>query len=75
MVKKSVIFTLALLSAASSFACPVIPAGESPTVAHARKDFIGKTPTVAPKAWRQPKSAQLTADDYAPAARSVYFGH
>jgi hypothetical protein len=75
MSKKAILLTLALVSAAPSFASQgslrCLPAHAS---TDPKQGSVALT-TSATKALRQAEPAQQTADDYAPSARSVYFGH
>jgi hypothetical protein len=75
MFKKTVLFTLALMSAAPAFASQGA-LGCLPAHASTRAKEVASAPaTSGTKSLRQAEPVRQTADDYAPSARSIYFGH
>jgi hypothetical protein len=75
MSKKTILFTLALISAAPAFASQGA-LGCLPAHASTRANGGASAPaTSGTKSSRQAQPERHTADDYAPSVRSIYFGH
>jgi uncharacterized protein YceK len=75
MSKKTILFTLALMSAAPAFAAQGASGCLSVHTLTIANEGAPAPVASGTKSLRKAQPAQQTADDYAPSARSVYFGH
>jgi hypothetical protein len=75
MSKKTILFTVALMSATPAFASQGNPACLPAHSSNYAKHGTAASAASVTKSLRQAEPARLTADEYAPSARSVYFGH
>jgi hypothetical protein len=82
MSRKTILFALALVSAAPAFAAQADynckPVSAVATTAQSHTSSVSASSAPAKPAYTQLRDAQperRTADEYAPSMRAVYFGH